>query len=107
MMNRFLINLRSLDSSPDLESSPEDQSLSRFGLAFRVSDSILGNIGEPLVYEDYSLDDADWEVASTESYSEQNIPVAENPRTRERHSRSGPPPEPSCSSSAHDRFEPL
>ena len=46
-MNRFLINLRSVDSPSSTNS--EAQHFSRFSVAgFRVPDSILGNIGESL-----------------------------------------------------------
>jgi hypothetical protein len=46
-MNRFLINLRSLNSSG--VSSSDAQHFSQFSTAnFKVPDSILGNIGQPL-----------------------------------------------------------
>jgi hypothetical protein len=60
-MNRFLINLRSLDHSGI--SSSAAQQFSRFSvLSFRVSDSILGNIGQSLnhgVAPDDASDDVD------------------------------------------------
>jgi hypothetical protein len=46
-MNRFLINLRSLDFAGTANS--DAQHFSRFSVAnFRVPESILGNIGQPL-----------------------------------------------------------
>lgn len=54
-MNRFLINLCSLDRSEPLNSA--SQETSRFStLHFEVPDSVLGNIGQPL---DYGIPDVE------------------------------------------------
>ena len=50
LMNRFIINLRSLSTTPDLsQSSSGRQHWSRFSAPnFHIPDSFLGNIGEDL-----------------------------------------------------------
>ena len=49
-MNRFIINLRSLDKAYSTRTTSDARHFSRFELEFRVSDDFLGNIGEPLEY---------------------------------------------------------
>jgi hypothetical protein len=54
-MNRFLINLRSLDHSST--SNSDAQHFSRFSArSFRVSDSIIESIGQPLDYGEAQAD---------------------------------------------------
>lgn len=57
-MNRFIINLRTLDTSA--MGSSEEQCFSRFSMPhFRVPNSILGNIGQPLEYGNAGMDDGE------------------------------------------------
>jgi hypothetical protein len=66
-MNRFLINLRSLDGSGI--SSSAAQHFSQYSVPnFRVPDSILGNIGQPLNYgivHDNADDNIDFTINDT------------------------------------------
>ena len=49
MVNRFLINLRSLSNIANSLPNSDNQDSPRFSLPdFRVSETLLGNIGEPL-----------------------------------------------------------
>lgn len=48
-MNRFIINLRSLDTTAEPQASSHAQRWSQFSVPnFRVPESLLGNIGEDL-----------------------------------------------------------
>ena len=48
LVNRFLINLRKLNTTDQLSSNSDAQHFSRFSVSFRIPESALGNIGEPL-----------------------------------------------------------
>ena len=51
LMNRFLINLRSIDTDPSASANSDPAHFSRFtDPNFRVPPSFLGNIGESLQY---------------------------------------------------------
>lgn len=57
LINRFTINLRSLDNEEALISTSAAQHFSRFSVPnFRVPESVLGNIGEPLQYGGESIE---------------------------------------------------
>jgi hypothetical protein len=77
LMNRFLINLRSLDHPGTSDS--DAQHFSRFSaLNFRVSNSIIGNIGQPL---DYGTEQADADEDSDINVDSSMVAVTQTPIT--------------------------
>ena len=70
-MNRFIINLRSIETSTADPLDPQsNQQVSTLG--FRIPDSILGNMGQPL---DYGADEmnGDDESASTDANGDVSV----------------------------------
>ena len=51
LINRFLIDLRSLDTSNQLSTDGGVPNLSHFSVNFRIPETTLGNIGESLDYD--------------------------------------------------------
>lgn len=66
-MNRFMLDLRSLNGVNNTDSSSEYPFQSRASSPdFRIPESVLGNIGEPLQYGQEGFDDDDRELGPWE-----------------------------------------
>ena len=70
-MNRFMLNLRSFKVANCCQSDSDHQELSDHPLEFKVQESFLGNIGEPLEISHDGEDEYDASLGETI----QSVPV--------------------------------
>ena len=58
MLARFLINLRQLDASQSISrSNVHSSQISALNFRIPTSDDVVGNLGEPLEFSEYSIDE--------------------------------------------------